>query len=1287
MTDATTTTAEDQEASRKNIQAHLLKASKFKGGRTRNWSLFVFFRIMADAEMQATWARLPGSSQADAGSETKPIDPSPASKPESEKQTIRASWKALKLDMRNPALVDARLRQATTAGGESPDQKSNAGASPAKAQSVDAAPKAFLNWLKVLVEGDGQCFRLAARDLFVNNGAFVAEQMGLDPGAVTADAVAGIDDSHAGHGLRGLAARLAARPFRMDHHGALMFLQALKGLETSAGYATLMHEAAEGLRAAAKQDEFGPALPILLLHEILRQGAPAFRNLDDGSGPIIRSEERERDRRPAEERTDSTPITLAFTHSGLEALGLDQTTLASFPDPFKEGMAARARRLGDTGPSAPDHWDGELGLKSVHGFFTGGFATTGFGFTERFWKQLRAEVRDFNDARDADGADLRLKIGLLFRALGLEIVHIELGQEPEQAAEDEAAEQGKPPPPGGRREHFGFRDGLSQPFIDMGLSPTLPGGGTPSRRGSWEPVAPGEIFLDLPDEDGEKHGLPINTGLRRGSTFLVLRKLEQDVPALRAFLDHQRPDDKRAQTALAAQMVGRWPKGAPLVRSPHYDAEPDALGEAALNDFRYAADDPDGARCPLGAHIRRANPRDIGGRNEARRHRILRRGISYGGPLLPETSAGDDERRGMLFIALNARIDLQFEVIQADWINGGEYLGQAGLGKCPLTGANNGGLRDSFLEVGAAAPVTGLPRFVITRGGDYFFAPGIDALRQIADGERFDVSTQKLPFSGYSMNDTQTPSLFSERRIRGFLNEVFGGKRRVLRLQLPGTKEFVSFVGRHEDVVRVLKNNSQGRGVSFSIAPYRDASRGIMRGRDLPIGTEHGDEARSILPRILDDAWVTLRGAHGESPGTPYSGGQTSMFVRKIAQTRLDAALRRISGSRRIDLIADFAAPAAYGILTDLFGTPGPGWLTELGAALPFARQHVGDLPPDWLAALKGELPNDPGLTTMQVWSSVLVADLIGNVQTQKALQMLSRQAGSELLNHIDPILQAAQSAAAARATGQSRDQKEPKTLVWAFAENAKREYLNALYGDKDTSRHRTRYYQDVSAILLEIIGSTLAVVPLTFASVMQMLMQSRIDLSALLPELTSAGPERIIYEAERLNPNMPIRMRRCTRSTHFFSAEESEESAIARGDTAQKDDTVAAVVKIANLDPAAFAHPERFSLNGVGISAGPERLAENYLLFGVPRTPGIVDEGLQSQKYCWGADRVAMPVLEECVKAAGRLQGLRRVAGEGGEPRKMAGVTISLPARFSRVLSHAPQPRADNASGQSARS
>src|SRR6476660_1746669 len=64
--------------------------------------------------------------------------------------------------------------------------------------------------------------------------------------------------------------------------------------------------------------------------------------------------------------TDKRWVTVAFTWNGLRALGVDDSSLATFPEEFKEGMVARARMLGDTGESHPDHWVGKLASPDLH---------------------------------------------------------------------------------------------------------------------------------------------------------------------------------------------------------------------------------------------------------------------------------------------------------------------------------------------------------------------------------------------------------------------------------------------------------------------------------------------------------------------------------------------------------------------------------------------------------------------------------------------------------------------------------------------------------------------------------------------------------------------------------------------------------------------------------------------------------------------------------------------------------------------------------------------------------
>src|SRR3984893_2119979 len=807
MTDQAPATREE---TRNNVQAHILKASKFKidGKRVpRNWSLFFFFRILPQAEFDAMMERMRGAEKDDADAK-------------------RELWR----DFAQNSYVNAGLVEQNLA--DKPETE------------PDRPADAFLNWLKAIVSADKSGIKNTANSMLNFLPGFPPNE---SPAATNVDWTDPSTWSPEQFGLKSLDAG---------------FLHSLVRIYTQPDdFAAHLQSLSKKVGVAVLDGPFGP-LPVVALYEILRQCAPAMMNpsADPGkpSAGIVRGEEAD----DPEGIQDSTPINITFTYPGLAALKMNRTTLTSFPDAFKQGMAARAERLHDTGPSAPDVWEGELGLPSVHGYFTGGFALNEDNVPkESFWKAMRRDVEAFNDPVKNEGQMLRFGFRMLFRLFGLEILHIELGQYPYEVDKD--GEVKNPENPEHRLEHFGFRDGLSQPFVDMKLSDTLPGGGTPSRNHTWMPVAPGEIFLNLPDEDGETQSLPVNESLRLGATFLVFRKLEQYVIGFRAFLSRRLPKDQDAQNALAAHIVGRWRNGVPLVLSPNHERMVNEQTEAALNAFRYAADDPLGKKCPLGAHIRRANPRDIGGRDEVRRHRILRRGISYGGPLLKEDVLTDGERRGLLFIAANSRIEEQFEVIQASWINSGEFLGQAGLGRCPLTGDHSGAVSDSFLEAGASAPVTGLPRFVTTRGGDYFFAPGIGALREIANGDRFDPEKGEVPFAGFSMGDAKTPALFDIDRLRRYGQTVLANDdKAAIRVNLPFSAESsLCFIGRYLDVKRVLRNEEsqcQPGQPEFSVRHYNLAGRHITRGSDLVIGTDQFGQTRSARERlhtILGKAW------------------------------------------------------------------------------------------------------------------------------------------------------------------------------------------------------------------------------------------------------------------------------------------------------------------------------------------------------------------------------------------------------------------------------------------------
>jgi deferrochelatase/peroxidase EfeB len=184
-------------------------------------------------------------------------------------------------------------------------------------------------------------------------------------------------------------------------------------------------------------------------------------------------------------------------------------------------------------------------------------------------------------------------------------------------------------------------------------------------------------------------------------------------------------------------MMGRWRSGAPLALCPFHDDPGLGADPRRNNDFLFKEHDPDGFLTPGGSHIRRTNPRDSAVAGFARIHRMIRRGTAYG-PLLPEGALEDDGAdRGLMFAFVGANLGRQFEFVQSEWVNDGVFFG-GGDAKDPIVGSNDG---DSSAGDGSFTiprrPVRkrlqGLSRFVVTRGGEYCFMPGLSALRWLAD--------------------------------------------------------------------------------------------------------------------------------------------------------------------------------------------------------------------------------------------------------------------------------------------------------------------------------------------------------------------------------------------------------------------------------------------------------------------------------------------------------------------------------------------------------------------------
>jgi Dyp-type peroxidase family len=379
-------------------------------------------------------------------------------------------------------------------------------------------------------------------------------------------------------------------------------------------------------------------------------------------------------------------VSLALSYHGLYALGVSQASLDSFSAAFRQGMAARAAGLYDMDQSAPEHWERPFGTPEIH---------------------LAIAALAPNQARLE--AVLALASGVIADLSGVQVIwRQDAGQLPTG------------------REHFGFRDGIGQPAIE--------GSGLPNNNPQQAPLKAGEFILGYPDESGTLPLTPEPDALGRNGSYVALRKLRQNVAAFRQYLAEQ-STNRAEQEWLAAKMVGRWPSGAPLVLSPDHD-DPDLGADPTRNNnFLYLKDDPEGIKCPVGAHARRMNPRDQFTHEliQVNRHRVLRRGTSYG-PLLPEGMRRDDgAERGIIFIFVGADLERQFEFVQSEWVSQGLFIGLDDE-KDPVVGPTDGAGTFTIPKQPIRQRLHGLPRFVTVRGGEYFFMPGLRALRWLADG-------------------------------------------------------------------------------------------------------------------------------------------------------------------------------------------------------------------------------------------------------------------------------------------------------------------------------------------------------------------------------------------------------------------------------------------------------------------------------------------------------------------------------------------------------------------------
>jgi deferrochelatase/peroxidase EfeB len=395
-------------------------------------------------------------------------------------------------------------------------------------------------------------------------------------------------------------------------------------------------------------------------------------------------------------------LNLGITWPGLVALDVpDHVPSLSFKSfkAFVDGAAARAALVGDTGRNAPENWVGGFGTGADHVLLT--LHAMSPEAMQLYSDRLTALFNETGAFRE------------IWRHDGMALMDIQ---------------DGKPVPTA--KVHFGYTDGISQPRIHGGPERYLP-----DHQKACEPW----LFVLL--EEAENYFVPEPLVLGRNGSFAVFKIAETDVVGFENFLQsHKETIDPEL---LAAKLCGRWRNGVPLELSPETDRPPGGISIEQLNDFEYVnadgSGDPRGTRCPVGAHMRRINPRgqpvtgqgSPGGSNNT--HRLIRRGMPYG-PVYHPALPYDGIERGLLGYFVNSSIENQYEFVLSQWVNDSEFAGSVRLppkSKDPMIGTQDPDESIFVIPQANGAPpirITGFSSFISTRAAAYCFLPSITAI-------------------------------------------------------------------------------------------------------------------------------------------------------------------------------------------------------------------------------------------------------------------------------------------------------------------------------------------------------------------------------------------------------------------------------------------------------------------------------------------------------------------------------------------------------------------------------
>ncbi len=400
-------------------------------------------------------------------------------------------------------------------------------------------------------------------------------------------------------------------------------------------------------------------------------------------------------------------LNIGITWPGLVALEIEERVPAlSFKSfgAFTEGAAQRAELVGDTAAGSPANWIGGFGGGDDHVLVT----------LHALSPEAMTSYSDRLCAWFAEGDAFRE----IWRQDGMALMEMQNGQPVPTA-----------------KVHFGYTDGIS--------TPTIRGGPEQYQPDHQEPCEP---WLFVLRDDAENYVVPEPRTLGLNGSFAVFKKVETDVVGFEDFLQSHK--DTIDPELLAAKICGRWRNGVPLALSPDTESPAGGVSPEQLNDFGYVdaggSGDPKGTRCPVGAHIRRVNPRGQpvagqgvpGGSNNS--HRLIRRGLPYG-PTYDPGKPHDGIERGMLFQFINSNIENQYEFVLRRWVNDSEYAGGVRLrpeSKDPLIGTQDPAESIFVIPQGDGGPpieVRGLSTFITTKAAAYVFLPSITAMKYIAD--------------------------------------------------------------------------------------------------------------------------------------------------------------------------------------------------------------------------------------------------------------------------------------------------------------------------------------------------------------------------------------------------------------------------------------------------------------------------------------------------------------------------------------------------------------------------